>query len=93
MEQIKQWYQVPDWKAQAVFQGDVLRGLRVGRGLSQTKLAQALGVSRWTVINWERSRFMPSDRHLYQLAIAFHVPVDCFLRHKVWGRGLGRVPR
>ena len=33
---------------------------------------------------------MPSDFHLYQMAIAFYVPVKCFLRHKMMG--LGRVP-
>lgn len=93
MESIKQWYEVPDWKHEAEFQGDVLRGLRVGRGVSQSQLAEALSVSRRTVISWERSHSMPSDHHLYKLSIAFHAPVECFLRHKVWSRGLGRVPR
>ena len=93
MEQIKQWYEVPEWKDQATFQGDILRGLRIGRGVSQGELSQAMGVSRRTIINWEQSQVMPSDRHLYKLALAFHAPVTCFLRHKDWAHGLGRVPR
>ena len=91
MQEDKTWYDVPDWKGEAVFQGDVLRGLRRCRGLSQSQLAQAMRVSRRTIIYWEQSRFMPSDLHLYQMAIAFYVPAECFLRHKKMG--LGRVPR
>ena len=46
MQEDRAWYEVPEWKDQAVFQGDVLRGLRIGRGVSQSQLAEALSVSR-----------------------------------------------
>ena len=75
-------WDVPDWKGQAVFQCDVLRGLRLGHGLSQSELAEARRVSRRTIAYWEASHFMPSDLHLYQMAVVFYVPVECFLRHK-----------
>jgi DNA-binding XRE family transcriptional regulator len=75
-------WDVPDWKGEAVFQGDVLRGLRLGHGLSQSELAEAMRVSRRTIAYWEASHFMPSDLHLYQMAVVFYVPVECFLRHK-----------
>ena len=46
-------WDVPDWKGEAVFQGDVLRGLRLGHGLSQSELAKSMRVSRRTIAYWE----------------------------------------
>ena len=86
-----EWATVPDWKDKAVFQGDVLRGLRRCHGLSQSELAQGMRVSRRTIAYWEASHLMPSDQHLYRLAVTFYVPVECFLRHKRPHRGTGKI--
>ena len=49
----------------------MLAALRAEKGLSQAALAEALGVSRQTVISIERGRFDPSLPVAFRIAAVF----------------------
>jgi putative transcriptional regulator len=53
-----------------------LRDLRRGRGLNQADLAEALQVSRQTIIAIEADKYDPSLPLAYRLAAYFGVPVE-----------------
>ncbi len=53
-----------------------LRDLRKGRGLSQAELAEAVEVSRQTIIAMEADKYDPSLPMAYRLAVFFGVPVE-----------------
>lgn len=53
-----------------------LKELRAERGLSQQTLADALGVSRQTVISIEKGRFDPSLPLAFQLAETFNCTIE-----------------
>lgn len=49
---------------------------RADRGLSQAQLAEALGVSRQTVISLEKGRFDPSLPLAFRLAALFGARIE-----------------
>jgi putative transcriptional regulator len=53
-----------------------LRELRRERGLSQADLAEAIEVSRQTIIGIEAAKYDPSMPMAYKLAAFFAVPVE-----------------
>ena len=53
-----------------------LRDLRKGRGLNQADLAEALEISRQTVIAIEADKYDPSLPMAYRLAAYFDIPVE-----------------
>lgn len=53
-----------------------LRDLRKQRGLSQAELAEAIEVSRQTIIAIEADKYDPSLPMAYKLAAFFAVPVE-----------------
>ena len=53
-----------------------VRVLRQERGLSQTELAEALGINYRTVGYLERQEYEPSLRLAYQIADFFGVPLE-----------------
>lgn len=53
-----------------------LRDLRKARGLNQAELAEALQVSRQTIIAIEADKYDPSLPLAYRLAAYFEVPVE-----------------
>jgi putative transcriptional regulator len=53
-----------------------LRALREGAGLSQADCADALGVSRQTVISIEKGHFDPRLSLAFRISRLFAVPVD-----------------
>ena len=57
---VSYWCEPPENLPRCRFQGDVFKGLRKARGLTQEEAARWFGVSRRTVIDWEASRFVPS---------------------------------
>ena len=56
-----------------------IRTLRLRRGLNQTELASALGVSKQTVSNWENNNILPSIDMLLRLSKFFSVSADFLL--------------
>ena len=53
-----------------------LKSLREQHGLSQQKLADALGVSRQTIISIEKGRYDPSLRLAFQMAAQFDCAIE-----------------
>ena len=53
-----------------------LRDLRKERGLSQAELAEAIEVSRQTIIATEADKYDPSLPMAYRLAAFFEIPVE-----------------
>ena len=58
---------------------DEIRRLRLARGITQTRLADCLGVSKQSVSNWENSNIQPSVELLEKLADFFSVSTDTLL--------------
>ncbi|MBQ6294097.1 MAG: helix-turn-helix transcriptional regulator [Lachnospiraceae bacterium] len=56
-----------------------IKRLRSSLGMSQTQLAENVGVTRQTVSNWEKGVSNPDIRMLEQLANALHCDVDDLL--------------
>ena len=57
-----------------------LRELRRGKGLSQEKLADILGVSRQSVAKWESANNYPEVDKLIELSNIFGVTIDRLLK-------------
>ena len=53
-----------------------LKSLREQHGLSQQKLADALGVSRQTIISIEKGRYDPSLPLAFQMAAQFACTIE-----------------
>ena len=63
--------------------GSRIKGLRVQRGLTQEQLANALFVSRQTILNWEQGRTAPDAQSLLMLSALFGVTVDALMKGDV----------
>ena len=59
-----------------------LRELRTERGLSQEELAQALDVTRQSIISIEKGRFVPSLGHALKIGRYFGRPVEEIFREE-----------
>ncbi|PWE17523.1 transcriptional regulator [Marinicauda salina] len=59
-----------------------IRVLRAEHGISQTELAEAIGVSRKTISTIEVGRFTPSTVIALKIARYFDVPVEAVFRLK-----------
>lgn len=60
-----------------------LKAARVNAGLSQTEAAQAVSVSKHTIIKWERGETAPTAWQFKELCNLYRVPMDnIFLPHK-----------
>ena len=59
--------------------GDVIKALRTKAGLSQKKLANALGVSQQAVARWEIDNYAPTADTLAKIADYFGVTIDYLL--------------
>ena len=53
-----------------------LEALRKEKGVRQEDLAQALGVSRQTVISLEKGKYNPSLSLAFRLARYFEIPIE-----------------
>jgi len=58
---------------------NILKELRVNQGLSQTNLADRLGISKSAVSMYEQGRREPDFDVLRQIADIFHVEIDYLL--------------
>ena len=55
-----------------------LREARLARGLSQAKVAEALGVSRQAIYNYEKGHHVITPGNLFKLAEFFGRPIEWF---------------
>lgn len=53
-----------------------LEALRVNAGMTQSDVADRLGVSRQTVMKWERGEMEPKELVIYALAKLYEVEID-----------------
>lgn len=53
-----------------------LKALRVNAGLTQQDVADRLGVSKQTVLNWEKENNIPPDLAVYALAYLYKTSID-----------------
>lgn len=59
--------------------GDKIRAARTSLGLTQSQLAECVGVHFTTVHRWEGGRLRPSKEHLGRLAGCLYEPPEYFL--------------
>ena len=59
-----------------------LRELRIKSGLTQNEIANKVGVSGQTILNWENGIYEPKISQLIQLADLFEVSVDYLIERK-----------
>ena len=59
-----------------------LRELRNKSGFTQNEIANILGVSGQTILNWENGIYEPKISQLIQLADLFNVTVDYLIERK-----------
>ena len=57
-----------------------VKSARIQKGITQTQLAQALGISKQAISQYEHGRKKPESSTLIALAQYFNKPVDYFLR-------------
>jgi putative transcriptional regulator len=55
---------------------NTLRELRADRGMTQQELADAIGVTRQTVIAIEQDKYSPSLETAFKIAMVFGVPLE-----------------
>lgn len=58
-----------------------LTAARVNAKLKQEEVAEKMGVSKRTVINWEKGYVRPSAATINMLSSIYKIPVDCLLLH------------
>ena len=64
----------------AQWRGDALRLRRVAAGWRTQDLATRIGVSKTTIIRWERGENAPGSEHVRQLALCLDVEPKDFAR-------------
>jgi transcriptional regulator with XRE-family HTH domain len=72
--------------------GDKLFAARQQMGLSQTQLADKLGITQSTYAGWERRTTALKPEYISSLAEALHVSVDYLLGHENGGQRKGGGP-
>lgn len=60
--------------------GSKIRSARTGAGLTQEKAAEALGVSRQTISNWENGRTYPDIVSVIKMSDLYQVSLDHLLK-------------
>ena len=77
---VEHWCDPPeDYGMRVTFQGDVFKGLRLARGITQAQAASWFGVSRRTICDWELGRFVPGRCHLKRICVKFACPYWCLV--------------
>ena len=56
--------------------GDNIKKLIVNQGMTQTQLADALGISNGTLSDWIRGRYYPRHKYLVAMSEVFGISVD-----------------
>jgi len=60
--------------------GQWIRRLRLENGLFQRELARLIGVDETTIVNWEKDRTRPGEKHISKLTEFFMVKKILLLR-------------
>jgi putative transcriptional regulator len=65
---------------------NTIRELRADRGMTQQELADAIGVTRQTVIAIELDKYSPSLETAFRIARVFGVPLEVVFQYEPKGR-------
>lgn len=61
---------------------NIIKDLRIAKGMSQQDLAKVLGIGRTTVCEYENGRIQPPYEKLMIMSKLFNVPVDSIMNIK-----------
>ena len=61
---------------------NTIRELRAERGMTQQELADAIGVTRQTVIAIELDKYSPSLETAFKIAMVFGVPLEVVFQYE-----------
>ena len=89
---VEYWCEVPDDLPKVRCQGDVFRGLRLARGLSQSETANWFDIYRRTTVYWEAGRCVPSNAHLKLMCMNLSCPYRCLIVPKISLHEKRRLP-
>ena len=64
----------------SIKQGEYLKKLRNGKGISQDALGEALGISRQSVSKWEQGNSTPDIDNIGKLAEFYGVSIDSIVK-------------
>lgn len=64
-----------------------VRELRGERSMTQQELADAIGVTRQTVIAIEQDKYSPSLETAFKIALVFGVPLERVFQYEPVGKG------
>ena len=53
-----------------------LAAARINAGMTQEDAAKAIGVSKWSIINWEKGRVSPKYSQMVKLCEVYKMPLD-----------------
>lgn len=53
-----------------------LAAARVNAGMTQSDVATALGVSKTTIVNWEKGKVVPGIPEINMLSRLYHIPQE-----------------
>ena len=59
--------------------GEIIKNLRLEKGLTQTELASLLFTSQDTISLWERGKSLPDIKSVVKMASIFNVSTDYIL--------------
>lgn len=65
---------------------NTIRELRADRNMTQQELAEAIGVTRQTVIAIELDKYSPSLETAFRIALVFKVPLEQVFQYEGKGR-------
>ena len=72
---------------------EMIRQLRLSRGMTQRQLADALGIKSYTTITkWEKGENVPQGRDLIKLSKLFNVSVDDILGINIIDNNINQFP-
>ena len=69
-----------------------IREYREKQGLTQSELADLVGVRRETIVNLERGRYNPSLKLAMDIAKVFHVTVEEIFSSSIAARAISPTP-
>lgn len=56
-----------------------LKAARINAGMNQTQAAERIGVTKETIINWEKNKTEPKLNQVKMLASAYEIPIELLI--------------
>lgn len=62
--------------------GQIIRYKRIQKGLTRRMLADKIGASEQSIINWEQAGQIPRDNHLKNISEVLDITIEFFIEVK-----------